>query len=322
MRLRGIDFGSVWGASGVQGFFGEGYWFHRVVPGLSFRGVTFVAKTTTLEAKDGYMPLTNDWKPRDWFPSAVYVGPKGFAHGAAVNSIGLSGPGAKALFESGQWQRRHDPFMLSFMSVKPTSTERLEELAAYVELLRFYRKRMEAPIALQINFSCPNVGVHHEGLVDEAVRARSILDPLNIPLVPKLVCTMSPQDAALIGACYDAIVTTNTIRWGGVSTHINEQLIFGMSDSPLTDLDPDHPDSNRGGVSGRPLLNMNAAFIMGLRVHGYVKPVNASGGVISKGAVDRYKDVLANGVSIGSVAMLRPWRVASIVRHAHEVFDQ
>ena len=48
MNQRVADFGPVWGASGVQGFFGEGYWFHRWVPGLSFDGCTFVAKTTTL----------------------------------------------------------------------------------------------------------------------------------------------------------------------------------------------------------------------------------------------------------------------------------
>src|SRR3989344_7751324 len=38
MKLRGIEFGRVWGASGVLGFFGEGYWFHPYLKrfGLDF----------------------------------------------------------------------------------------------------------------------------------------------------------------------------------------------------------------------------------------------------------------------------------------------
>jgi len=57
--MRGIDFGPVWGASGVLGFFGEGYWYHRYWKpfGLNFSGVTFVAKTTTLKERSGNMPL-------------------------------------------------------------------------------------------------------------------------------------------------------------------------------------------------------------------------------------------------------------------------
>ena len=48
MRLRNIDFGPVFGASGVQGFFGEGYLHHKFLRflGLNFDGCTFVAKTT------------------------------------------------------------------------------------------------------------------------------------------------------------------------------------------------------------------------------------------------------------------------------------
>ena len=45
MKLKGIPFGNVFGASGVQGFFGEGYWFHPYLKpfGLDFGDATFVA---------------------------------------------------------------------------------------------------------------------------------------------------------------------------------------------------------------------------------------------------------------------------------------
>ena len=52
MKLRGIEFGSVIGASGIQGFFGEGYPYHRYPKLLfprsfKFDGMTFTAKTTS-----------------------------------------------------------------------------------------------------------------------------------------------------------------------------------------------------------------------------------------------------------------------------------
>src|SRR3989338_1556485 len=62
MELRGVHFGPVLDASGVRGFFGEGYWHHRYCKpfGLRFDGATFVAKTTTLLPRAGNMPLQSN----------------------------------------------------------------------------------------------------------------------------------------------------------------------------------------------------------------------------------------------------------------------
>ena len=51
VTLRRVDFGPIWGASGVEGFFGEGYWFHhlfKMLRLLSFKDMTFIATTTTI----------------------------------------------------------------------------------------------------------------------------------------------------------------------------------------------------------------------------------------------------------------------------------
>ena len=117
MKLRGIEFGPVLDASGVRGWFGEGYLFHKLSrPNL--RGSTFVAKTTTVNARDPYKALG-----RDGFTVKVLfqknVIPK-IHKGVVLNSLGLPGPGVRALLARGEWQRRRDAFFLSFMTVEPT----------------------------------------------------------------------------------------------------------------------------------------------------------------------------------------------------------
>ena len=145
MDIKGFKFGSVWGASGVQGFFGEGYWFHRIGRpfGLDFKGATFVAKTTTLNPRKGYMPLKNDFTPKEFFPKCIVVKS---LKGVALNSVGLSGPGALALFRSGLWQRRTEPFFISFMSVAGDAKSRIDELRQFVAIFKNYLPWFRAPV--------------------------------------------------------------------------------------------------------------------------------------------------------------------------------
>ncbi len=102
MKLRGIDFANILGASGVQGFFEEGYWFHRMWRpfGLNFSGMTFVAKTATLLPRKGNMPLTRYYTPLNPFPGCVKVK---LWRGLILNSVGLSNPGLKKLLLTGKW---------------------------------------------------------------------------------------------------------------------------------------------------------------------------------------------------------------------------
>src|SRR5438093_1022414 len=108
MKLGKIELGNVLGASGVQGFFGEGWWFHWLMKffGLDLSGMTFVAKTATLEprkgnVKSGFFEMV--------FPSWVRIK---FRRGAMLNAMGLPNPGIRALLATGKWQARKDPFMI------------------------------------------------------------------------------------------------------------------------------------------------------------------------------------------------------------------
>jgi dihydroorotate dehydrogenase len=310
MRLRGIDFGSVWGASGVQGFFGEGYWFHHLGKpfGLDFNGVTFVAKTTTLNAREGNMPLRGDLTPAERFPKCIVAKP---FKGAALNSVGLSGPGAEALFKDGRWQKAQNSFFISFMSVAGSAKERTEELRQFVDICKKYLPTFRAPVGLQINYSCPNTGLHVEELIGEVADGLAIAAQLAIPLVPKFNVVLPVEiacDIAAHPAC-DALCVSNTIPWGQLPEKIDWEGIFGSNQSPLAHL-------GGGGLSGKPLLPLLLDWLTQAREAGLAKPINAGGGILSKQDARMVLDAGADSIFIGSVAFLRPWRVRGITTEA------
>ena len=311
MRL----FGPVWGASGVQGFFGEGYWFHRLpwpFGSPSFDGCTFVAKTTTLEYRAGNTPLTTDCiTPRDWFPRSVKVY---LLQGSMLNSWGLSGPGAAWLFGSERWQTRTEPFMLSVMSVRDTEHARLCELESFVRMLGRHLPNFKAPIGLQINLSCPNVGLNPQALIGEALSALDIAGVLGVPLVPKINVLVPPEVVAGVAAhehCA-AICTSNTVPWGARSDVIPWEKFSANDESPLKEL-------GGGGLSGKYLLRLVVEHVRGIRALCPNLHINACGGIMDAQHVNRVVAAGASSISIGSVATLRPWRMRRIIARAYEL---
>ena len=111
MKLRNIDFGPIWMSSGFGGFFGEGYWYHRIFRllwrGFNFKGVTLSAKTMTLPPHEGNVALSRDFKPMELLPDCIIMKPW---EGAALNAVSLSNPGFAALAGRNEWQRIKDPF--------------------------------------------------------------------------------------------------------------------------------------------------------------------------------------------------------------------
>ncbi|OGZ09650.1 MAG: hypothetical protein A3D67_01050 [Candidatus Lloydbacteria bacterium RIFCSPHIGHO2_02_FULL_51_22] len=314
MRLRDVDFGPVWGASGVQGFFGEGYPFHRFIPGLSFEGMTFVAKTTTLLAQVGNMPLREDGiTPRHLKPSCIKVYPW---KGAALNAVALSGPGAHALLEKGLWQKRTKPFFLSFGAVAKDRAGRVEELRRFVVLLSAYLPAFRTSIGLQINFSCPNTGLE-QFMLEEVAESLEIASVLGIPLVPKISVLVSVDDARKIAehpAC-DALCISNTIPWGARPADIRWRTwsSWSMRDtlSPLAQF-------GGGGLSGAPLFPLVRHWLKRAGKKEMPKPICAGGGILAPEQVLAYAVYGARAVSIGSVTMLRPWRVKRLIGTAYK----
>ncbi len=318
MKLRDIEFGSVWGASGVQGFLGEGYPYHRLLkaafPGMfSFRGTTFVAKTTTLLPREGNMPLKhNGITPRRFKPDCIVVR---FRKCVALNAVGLSGPGAVSLFNDGRWQARCTPFFISFMAVEKTADKRLEEVSYFVKLIRQHLPNFNAPFGLQLNFSCPNVSLHSEDLIEEIRAALTITASLSIPLVPKLSVLVPAEVACVIAAHHacDAICISNTVPWGALPACIDWKGLFGSEVSPLAKY-------GGGGLSGAPLLPLVGEWLHKVHLMGITKPIHAGGGILCPDDVTFLHAMGAQSVSVGSLVMLRPWRLQRVIRRAHELF--
>ena len=118
MKLRGIDFGNVFSASGTLNNFGEGWEpFHSLkkkLSGFDFTGSTFISKTTTIDSRmgekekeQGNLELNpQTLQPVKLFPDCIKVN---WRKGEVLNAVGLSGPGFETLLRTGRWQEIKQP---------------------------------------------------------------------------------------------------------------------------------------------------------------------------------------------------------------------
>jgi dihydroorotate dehydrogenase len=314
MKLRGIEFGTVIGASGLNGWFGEGYPYHvllKLIPGFTFRGVTLTAKTTTLLARPGNMPLRKDkLTPREIKPRSIVVKP---GAGVVLNAVGLSGPGLRFLLDTGRWQKLDKPFLLSFMSTGATREERLEELCSAVAMLKDELPKFKAKVGLQINFSCPNTGHAQEELVKDIHDSLAIASVLDIPLIPKISVLIPPDKAGEIlrDPNCDAIAVSNTIAWADLPEEV-QKVFFRTKKSPLARF-------GGGGISGKYLLPLVEQWLYQFKKFSGGKPVIAGGGILRARDVDTLVHAGANAVSPGSVVILRPWKLKVIIKRAEHL---
>jgi dihydroorotate dehydrogenase len=316
MNLRGTNF-FIFVASGALNFFGEGWKFHklyrRIFPkGFDFSGATFVSKTTTLNERKGNMELDTNLQPRSLFPDCVRVYP---IKGVVLNSVGLSGVGAENLFARGLWQRMANPFFISFMSVEATKEQRVEEAKSFARVFAREMPSFSTKVGLELNISCPNTAHCSLSLIDDAVDQLQAFSGLGIPVILK-VNALTPIEAivriAASGLC-DAILVSNTIPWGQLPDKIDWRGIFGSTVSPLRHL-------GSGGLSGYPLLSIVAQWIFEAKDKGVSIPIIGGGGILRRSDVDYLHANGADAVSIGIVAIIRPWRVRGIIEKARQLY--
>jgi dihydroorotate dehydrogenase (NAD+) catalytic subunit len=238
--------------------------------------------------------------------------------GVTLNSVGLSGPGAEVLFARwrGTWLRRKvRRGFISFMSVQSTPEGRLAEAEGFARLFHEFCLQVGTMhVGLQVNFSCPNVRLPTDKLVAEVGSILGAFRESNVagvPVIAKFSAATPVGD--VVKACHisrdcDGISVSNTIPWGKLPERIDWAGLFGSETSPLAHL-------GGGGLSGKPLLPIVRDWILEARKLGFNKAIIGGGGVLSSSDANVLLDVGADAVEIGSAAILRPWRVASIVNH-------
>lgn len=318
--INNIDFGPVWGMSGLFNFYGQGWPYHRFLKiiGVNFKGVTLVSKTVTLLPRPGNMPLNKNLMPVELIPKSVYLN---FWHGYALNAVSLSGPGAEEILSSTELKKKTEPFQLSFMSVAETEEERLKEFDGFISILLREFPKYKTQIGLQLNVTCPNTENHNPEL-QEIITMLDICATLvekGIAIILKISVEMPIQNILTLGAhknCH-AIATSNTVNFGNLPEKINWEKLF-PNGSPL--LKRNLNIAKPGGLSGAPLLPLVIEQIRALRKAGFAKHINGGGGILYKRDVDKLKNAGADSISIGSVAFLRPLAIPGIIKHARELF--
>lgn len=334
MNIKGVEIPRVVYASGAYNFFGPGegigygWWYDKYLklflPWLSSsEKAGWISKTTPFFQRDGNMKLDKNLQPIEKFPDCVKIY---FWRGLALNSVGLSSPGAVPLFQMNEWHRRIRPFGLSHMSVLGTFEQRLAETNGYACLLKKYLPDFLAPIWLEENMSCPNTGHDVCSLSEERLAHLEIIrkEKLGIPVFAKL----SPEDSveemvriARSGLC-DGISLINTVKFGRLPEEIPWKKLFGTDDpdkSPLAKY-------GGGGLSGWILGDLLCRRIAEFRKHEPDFPIMAGGGVNchwnwfkTKKLIDRLVDKgRVNAIVIGTGKVMRPFYLRLTIWYAEK----
>lgn len=325
--LRGINFGPCWQAAGVQGWGGEGYWFHHLFLArflYDFRGSTRVAKTTTMWNNPGHMPLKrsyDNFAPVEKWPDCIWWN---WLDGRTLNAVGLAGPGAGMIANQLFCPPRLEPFMVSFMAVRKTLEERLAEFSEFVKLMNAHIRGTTymTQIGLQINISCPNTGLDTTHLIEEARKMLDISAELPVPKIIKINVLPPVETVAEIAEhpeC-DAVCFTNALPFGSCERDIPWKKLF-PDGSPLARR---NTKFGGGGYSGPELLPLVAEYSKQLRLAKVVKPFNVGGGIRSARDVEYlfrhgWLKPGRDSIFFASAAMVRPWNIQPIIRKAHEL---
>lgn len=330
MKIKNINF-NVNAASGSLGWFGEGYWYHKIssliIPFFkkTLDNLTFVAKTTTWESRQGNLPLKEDYSPRELFPKCIKVYP---LRGFMLNAVNLSGPGFGALLETKRWQNLNRSFGISFMPVGITLDLMLRETLCFRERLikTILRNGFNSPFWVQVNISCPNTERDHQESIINTTKILEMLQPLRdeyglvIDLKINLLMPNSVIKKLWEKDLFDLITISNTLKYKTEGFGIRwKRLFWWRKTSPLEKF-------GGGGLSGKPLFNALCDKILSLRRENIQRGnlllrIKASGGIMSVKDVRIIKAYGANAIEFATAISLRPWRIYRLVKVAKKIFE-
>lgn len=325
MKLRGVEWGYVFLASGTGNFFGEGWpqhRFYRLCPGFDLSGAVLIAKTTTVDERlpnnqtkgtgKGNMvidPAT--LQPVDIKPDCIKID---YLRDRMTNAVSLSGPGAENLFNRNIWQKRHEKIVLSYMPVGKTKEERLAETRKYVDIAKKHIPYFCAPVAQELNVTCPNTGHCSAELFEETSDHLLNIDELGIPRILKLDVLVSIDFIKRIagsGLC-DAFDIPNSLKFGERPDRVDWKTLDYLTE-PIVN------KYNACGYSSRENFELAVEIIRDIRKAGVTLPI-IGGGVSCVQDIQTMKDAGADAIAIGRASNTRFWRMKKMIKAANEIF--
>lgn len=334
MKIKNLNFGQfVFGQSGVQGFFAESdeYPYHawyQFIPGFSFSGMSFVAKTITLKPRvypeSSNTELRDGYKIKRFFPKSIWWSISSILRGYLLNAVGLANPGAQKMLTYQKWQQRHDVFQISFMPMETSREEKVEETRQFCTLLRrampFHRKFLS--YGIQVNLSCPNTGHGDTQDPGDAIAVLSVFREMlpDVPLIPKFDLTIKPETISKIKPYCDAFCISNTLAFGKMMSESWWKKLFRKGTSPLL---KNFGGKFSGGLSGAPLFPLLIHWLKKMEEHDPTVVIIAGGGIMKKDDIRQLVQFdCVQGIALGSVAILRPWRLRSLIKFGNKIFSK
>ncbi len=317
IKLNNENWPVTYCATGARGFMMEGYPFHQLWThfGMNWEGTGFSGKTMTLERRAGNMPLKADgMTPKQLFPGCIYV--DFFRHGGIiVNAVGLSGFGLEFYLKQGVYQKLTAPFFISIALESKSSIEQEAEIVEICRLIKQYGPY--GPMAIQINYGCPNsdqdIGSFNDSICAQVsmVQAR-----LNLPVFVNCNALMPIEVLTEVARVADGLWIGNTIPWRypGTDWLINWDTIGEISPIRKRGIPYD------GGLSGERCLYFTQQKVEMLRDSGTRVPIIAGNGIRTLKDVDLLRKVGASGTFLGSVAVVRPQRMKSLISYSNLIF--
>lgn len=334
MKLKQLVFpGYVFGQSGVQGFFGEGdeyphHKFYKYIRGFSLKEMVFVAKTVTLKPRiypeSSNTELCNGYKVKQLFPKSIWWSIWSFIRGYLLNAVGLANEGLYKHLEYGKWQKRRDVFQISVMLMATTFLEKIKEAEEICKILsvNFFPTTAYHQYAIQINFSCPNTGHEQAQDVKEIVAVLKVFReyfPIAV-LIPKFDLLVEPSTIAVVKRYCDAFCIANTLPFGKKKDANWWKRLFKNGVSPLQKY---FKGKFQGGLSGSPLFPLLVDWLEKMEQYDPAVVIIAGGGIMKKKDIDRLAQFnIVHGIALGSVAILRPWRMRSLIDYGNKIFSQ
>jgi dihydroorotate dehydrogenase len=318
LNLRGINFGNALLASGAANFFKQRPWWFRkyvqLIPGANDDGATHASKTSVLLSRKGNMKLEKNLQPKEWFPKCIRIY---WRQRFVMNAVGLSGPGFEALLEAGLWQQMPKPFLISIMAVGDALEERLKEIRAMALLLKIHKPEFLAPFGIELNGSCPNTRHCPLSLADGLIQQGGQARVADVPNIVKInVLTPFETISRIIrSGVFDALLFSNTIKFGQLPEWISWDKLFKSGRSPLAEF-------GGGAYSGWHAIFAVADLLRRIEEAGLRIPIVAGNGILYPHDVNFLCKASPNNlkaIDYGSLRLLRPWNEKRVIRRANEL---